>query len=179
LIFFKQKLKLKLNKNQLVKNCKLIQKNITYPIVFTSDMNIKETEINLYHINEYPYQLVNWYKKNIDGACTLSKEEKILETANIPNLYDNSNLVSKLMLTIPEQTDDLTIDFAGVKYYFLLDKKQFVCEFGDIYLKVPLNNISCISDILKFFNLYLQNNKTEYNKQIKNINVSDLSLIHI
>lgn len=91
--FFKQKLKLKLNKNQLVKNCKLIQKNITYPIVFTSDMNIKETEINLYHINEYPYQLVNWYKKNIDGACTLSKEEKILETANIPNLYDNSNLV--------------------------------------------------------------------------------------
>ncbi len=163
--FFKHKLKIKLNKNQLVKNCKLIQKNITYPIVFTSDMNIKETEINSYHINEYPYQLVNWYKKNIDGASTLSKEDKILETANIPNLYDNSNLVGKLMLTIPEQTDDLTIDFAGVKYYFLLDEKQFVCEFDDIYLKVPLNNISSISDFLKFFNLYLQNNKTECNKK--------------
>ncbi len=175
--WFKEKLNQQtLNQKIITKKCANIKKNITYPIVYTSDMNIDKDYLSQYHINEYPYQLVNYFKKHIDGANTLSDNNKILKTINIPNLYQNSDLVGKLMLTIPEQTDDLVINFAGVKYYFLLDEKQFVCEFGEIYLKVSSNSVSSIRKYFKSFYSYICDENINITTLIK-INTCGLNKI--
>ena len=119
IIFFINSLELKIDKNIIIKNCELITENLTYPLIFTSDMTIKPEQYNKLHIDKYNYQIINLDKKNVDGAYVTSVPKKVYNLHNCIQVYqDNINKIGPLTFCLPDNKNDTLINFMNAKYYY-------------------------------------------------------------